>query len=340
MRISKNPYMTLNDCQKIAEDATLVTDLIKKAVQLNRASQCYKKMNNTERYQELKKAAINVFQKKAEVEDPYERSLFLSYEALCWICIGDLEKAKELTTNAFKFLESGSRFKESPIVNFTEFLATKEVDKAQEIWKNIYMFFSQGIVELLEEAFITVNPASEPPIFGKTITFSKRWNVILIGKGEEPEKDWNLVFYDAHEALDEKLVLKKEFVDDLLEKVKEIKKYHFIRNIRSVTTSTGEDFSDKALFIILATSAEKKLKFGILLGSLKDGGVHLIALWPEAFAQAVVSDREIIGAFITRSVKEPEWFADLNVLSLISNEGKLQVGELPDEKESLPEYFT
>ena len=333
--------MITGDCQKIAEAARQETDLIKKAMQLNKSSQCYKKRdNNTEQYEALKKEAINAFREKADkFEDPHEKSLFLSYEALCWICLGELEKATELANKALKLLESKPIFKEIPIVNFTKFLATKEVEKAQEIWKSLYMNFSQGIVELLEEAFIIVNPASEPPMLGKPLTFSKRWTILLKGKSDEPEKVWTLDFFDAHEALKQKLVLKKEFVDDLLAKVKEVEYYHFIKNIRKVSTSTGEDFSDKALFIVLATSAEKKLRFGLLLGTLKDGGVQVVGLWPEAFAQAIGTDEGIIGAFITRSVKEPEWFSDLNILTFIPADGAKEGGS-NDEKEFPPEYFT
>ncbi|NVM54239.1 MAG: hypothetical protein HWN66_11105 [Candidatus Helarchaeota archaeon] len=334
--------MTLDECKRIAKEAAQETDLIKQGVAFNKASQCYKKNDDADQYQAMKKKAIQIFQKKAEkFDDPYEKSLFHSYEALCWICLGELKKAEELVDELFKLNDTESGSKISPIVNFTKHLAIKEVEKAQELWKNIHQFFSQGIIELLEEAFIAINPSSEPPVVEKLPKFYKTWTVLLAGKDStDLQKDWTLVFYDAHDLFEEQVVLKKNYLEDLLAQVKQLQHYHFIRNMRSVTSSSGDDLSKKALFIILGTSAEKKLKFGMLLGSLTEGGVHIFGLWPEAFAHAVYTDESIIGAFITRSVKNPDWFADLNVLAFLAPEGEPQKDELPESEETLPGYFT
>ncbi len=214
------------------------------------------------------------------------------------------------------------------------------MEKAEELWKEIDQYFSYGIIDLLKEAFITVNPSHNPPAVEKPIIFLKVWTVLLAGKDpNDPQKDWTLIFYDIHEFFEENLVLKKKFLEDLLDQVKKVEHYHFIRNMRSITSSSGDDLSDKALFIILATTSDKKLKFGMLIGTLKNGNLHVIALWPEIFAQAVIKDESIIGAFITRSIQNPDWFKDLNVLGFLSDEKESGERVKPGEEEPLPGYF-
>ncbi|NVM29818.1 MAG: hypothetical protein HWN65_13320 [Candidatus Helarchaeota archaeon] len=334
--------MTKDDCKRIAEQAAQETNLVKRGVLFNKASQCYKENEEAEQFKAIKMKAIDIFhQIFEETEDPYEKSLFSAYEALCWVCLEEFETATGIMDVIMNINKPEPTFKVPPLVNFTYHLARKEIEKAEELWKEIYLHFSHGIIDLLKEAFITVNPSSEPPVIEKPVIFSKIWTILFAGKDpNDPQKDWTLTFYDVHDFFEDKVVLNKKYMDDLLDQVKELEHYRFIRNMRSVTSSSGEDLTSKAMFICLATSSEKKLKFGMLLGTLKDGGVHVIGLWPEAFAQAVVKDEDIIGAFITRSVKNPEWFSDLNVLSFITDEKKPEEEEIAEGEDALPGYFT
>ena len=202
--------------------------------------------------------------------------------------------------------------------------------------------FSEGIIELLKEAYITVNPSSEPPILKKPIKFSRIWKVTMAGKSREEKEDWTITFFDAKEMFGQEVILKAEFMDDLFEKLKEVKQYHFVQNVRSVLSSSGDDLSKKALYILLATSDEKNLKFGVILGQIKDGGLHVIALWPESLAQAISVDKDIFYSFINRIIKKSDWFSDMNVVTFLPDEtGKnKEKKELPDEPSTLPDYYT
>lgn len=331
-----------DECQQIRIQAEKEADLIKKALLFDRASRYCKKNVRPEEYEENKRTAIELFQKKGELfDDPYEKSLYMCYEALCWICLKQLDVADEIIKKARVLLEGKKPPKVSPILLFVDFLIKNELENAQNAWSDIYPYFIDGIVELLKEAFITVNPSGKPPVTEKPLELTAAWSIFLTGKEpDDPEKDWTLIFYDTKEIFEEKLILKKQYMDDLLDKVKEQEHYHFIRNIRTVISSTGENLSDKALFIILATGKEKPIKFGILLGSLKDGGMHTIALWPKLFAQAVAQDAKIVSAFISRSIQNPEWFSDLNLLTFLpSDEEEKQKGQA-DIGKKLPEYYT
>ena len=134
--------MTNNNCNSRAEEAARETNLVKRGVAYNKASQCYKKNDEIEQYKLMKEKAIEAFQKEAtKVEDPYEKSLIASYEALCWICLGELENAKALIDKNIELYEKASNYTPPPILNFIKNLASKEVEKAEAIWKDIYQNF-------------------------------------------------------------------------------------------------------------------------------------------------------------------------------------------------------
>ncbi len=335
--------MEKDNCKEIVEEAQRETNFVKKAVAFNNASRCYKKINDLEQYKLMKEKAIEIFHQEGEkITDYYEKALIFSYEALCLICLKQFEKVKALLKQIEEMKEKNSEFMPPLIVDFVSYLVNQEVDKAENLWKELYQGFSPGIINLMEEAFITINPDSTPPTIKKEIHISRTWLITFAGKSYEPKDDWNLTFYDATELFKSKLILKSEFIDDLIDTIKKEKHYHFVQNIRSVVSSSGEDFSNKAIEVILATSAEKKLKFGILLGHLKDGGLHVLAIWPEALAKAVGTDKDIFGAFITRLVESPEWFSDVNLITYISEEAETPTmkKDLPTKSTGLPGYYT
>jgi hypothetical protein len=73
-----------------------------------------------------------------------------------------------------------------------------------------------------------------------------------------------------------------------------------------------------------------------MLGSLKEGGLHVIAIWPEAFAQAISENNDILFGFMTRLVKDPQWFLDVNILSFLEGEDE---AETKEEGHLAPNYF-
>ena len=337
--------MSKDNCDSLAEKAALEPNFVKRGIVYNKASQCYKKNNELDKYKLMKEKAIEAFQSESKrIKDPYEKALIISYEASCWICLERFENAKTILKSAktlFSLYRTSKTPTPNPILDFTDFLASKELEKAENLWKNIHQNFSEGIVELLEEAFSVVNPSLEPPKLEKPLKFSKVWKISMEGSNEK-QKQWSISFFDAKEIFDETIVLKPEFLDDLFEKLRENDHYHFIQNILSATSSIGEDLTSKALYIILATSKAKELKFGIMLGRLKEGGLYLIALWPEALAQAIGVDGTIFTAFLNRIIDDPEWFSDINILTVLpNNEGTREEREgLSDNSYHLPDFYT
>jgi tetratricopeptide (TPR) repeat protein len=331
--------MTQEDGKKKAEYAAEEADLIKKAMAYNESSQYYEEEEDLEQYKIMKEKAIETFgSKAAQLEDSYEKALVCSYQALCWICLEEYENAKVVLNDISDLQNNNCDFIPPAIFNFAQYLAMEEVEKAERLWRDIHDQFHPNIVKLLEEAFVRVNPKSEPPRIKEPVELTMEWVIVMAGKGGDVREDWKLIFYDASQIFNTKMILKREFMDDLIKKVEDLDHYHFVKSIRTVTSPSGEDFSEKAIDIVLATSAEKELKFGVIFGHLKDGGVHILGVWPKAFAEAMYEDNEIIGAFITRLIKQPDWFADINLITYLSKGGNVKEGKLKKGVDS--SYYT
>ena len=140
---------------------------------------------------------------------------------------------------------------------------------------------------------------------------------------------------DASEIVEKELLLKPEFLKDLLETMKDLKHYRFLRIIRTIVSPGNVDLTNKAIYLILATSTEKNLKFGIMLGCVKGGSLHLIAIWPETFAQVLSENQEILFGFVTRLIKDPHWFLDVNILTCLDSED-----EVTEKGHISPDYYS
>ncbi len=304
-------------CDNLATESEHETNLVKKGISYTKAGQCYKNNNQMEQFKlMLEKAGEAFHQEAARMEDPYEKALITSYEALCWIRLEKFEEAQALVAKSIELSAKEPKCPLPPILEFVKYLATKEVLKAEQYWKDMYENFADGIIELLKEAFISINPSAEPPTIRKSLKLSVTWEVIMKGK---EEADWTVTFYDVQETFEEKIILRKEFLEDLSNNMKSLKHYRFLQIIKSIISSKGDDLTNKLIFIILATSADKKLKFGVMFGQLQEGDLHVFALWPESLIQAISLDRNIFSAFISRLIQNPEWFSDVNLVTRLSS---------------------
>ncbi|MHA1264496.1 MAG: hypothetical protein ACTSRS_04595 [Candidatus Helarchaeota archaeon] len=334
--------MPSKEFKELLDAAGNESDLIKKAILYDKISRHPKVKSSPEEYKNYKKRAIKLFHEKGEIfNDIFEKTLYMSYEALCWICLGKGATAKEIVKNAFALFKLEPNRTPPKILIFTNFILENQLDKAEDLWPELHQTFTGGIVELMEETFKFSNPRKEPPRREKIIKFSKTWEIKLAGKEpKNPKEDWILTFFDTREIFEKKLVIKENYFLDLIKKIKEIEHYHFTRGLKTIKSSTGEDITDKALIVVLATSKEKKLKFGLLLGALKQSGYYPIGVWPASFAQASAQDRKIIEGFLSKSIGNPAWFSDLTLVTSLLTESHKEKNIQIDEKRDLPEYYT
>ncbi len=325
----------VTDCKKLEEVAAAEPNLIKRGIAFNQVSQSCKGINEAE-HSLLKQRAIESFHSAAEqLDDAYEKTLIQAYEALCWISLKNMKKAKDLVSEGFTLCKNAS-IKPPLIIQFADSLITQKVADAEKMWAEISQDFQQGIIELLKEAFCTVNPSQESPCPKKKREITKKWQITLVGKDrEDPTQDWTLDLVDASEIIEKELLLKPEFLKDLLETMKDLKHYRFLRIIRSIISPGNQDLTNKTIYLLLATSTEKNLKFGTMLGSLKGGSLHLIAIWPETFAQVISENQEILFGFVTRLIKDPHWFLDVNILTYLDSED-----EVTEKGHLSPDYYS
>ncbi len=141
----------------------------------------------------------------------------------------------------------------------------------------------------------------------------KTWNIVLQREEKGTFHDWSISFTDAAEYVGD-LALSERYKDDLIDQIKRNSHYYFMRNIKSVKSSTNDDFSKSSVGLILATTANDNIKFGFLFEDLKLRGLKIIALWPEHFANACKEDPDIHKIFIVRLVQNPEFFSNVSVI--------------------------
>ena len=217
-----------------------------------------------------------------------------------------------------------------------EIVANIKTDDLEILFRMDSGYFDEGIIDLLTVAFCTINPSTKPPCLTEKPAIVKKWTIVLVGKERDDRtQDWTLEFIDADSVLEKELIFEPEFMKDLLEQMKNAKNYRFLRIIQTIISSENEDLTDKAVYLILATSAEEKLKIGVMFGSLKEGGLHVIAIWPEAFAQAIADNNDILFGFLTRLVKDYQWFLEVNILSFVESEE----AEIKERGSIPPDYY-
>lgn len=326
----------VTDCERLAELAAAEPNLIKRGIAFDQASKFCKEAKKVKQSQLMKQKAIEAFHSAAEqIDDPYEKTLIYAYEALCWISLKNLDAARDIVNKGIELCKDAS-IKPPLIIQFTETLISQKIDDAEKIWAEISQDFQESIIELLKEAFCAVNPTQQPPCSKKRRRITKTWRITLTGKDpDDIQQDWTMELADASEVIEKELLLKPEFIKDLLETMKNQKHYRFLHIIRHIISSENIELTDKIIYLLLATSAEKKLKFGAMLGCREGGSLHLIALWPETFAQVVSENNEILFAFVTRLIKEPHWFLDVNVLTYLDSEN-----EITEKGHTLPDYYS
>lgn len=119
------------------------------------------------------------------------------------------------------------------------------------------------------------------------------WKVILEGSSTIEDDDLELEFFDTSNILGEP-TLERQFLDTLVSNSKTQENYSVFANIKKITSESGEDMTGNAIWVLLGIVRENSQRVGLLLGSLIDGGVHIIGCWPSTFADQLRSDVSLI----------------------------------------------
>ncbi|MCD6491161.1 MAG: hypothetical protein ACP6IQ_07775 [Candidatus Njordarchaeia archaeon] len=132
----------------------------------------------------------------------------------------------------------------------------------------------------------------------------KKWKVIFEGESPGAADDFTLEFVDIRDIMGKTLGLKREAIEIINDKIKNLDNYHAIGNIKEIVGPEGEDIIEEACIALLAID-QKDLRFGFLFAFI-DNEITLLALWPEGYANAVKEDVKLLSGVIYYMVEKPE----------------------------------
>ena len=139
------------------------------------------------------------------------------------------------------------------------------------------------------------------------------WKIVFEASEEGPDDDLTLEFVDASEIIGE-LVLNETFIDHIVQNAKIYDTYSIFRNVKSIESDSGEDLTGRAIWALLGITEETSDKIGFLLGSLRDGGHHVVALWPDDFANRVREETDIWKELIQKFGDDPDFWKQVDLI--------------------------
>ena len=119
------------------------------------------------------------------------------------------------------------------------------------------------------------------------------WKLTLEGAESSVEDDLELEFIDTSNILGEPTI-ERQFIDDIIRNAKKYENYSIFRNLKRIISDTGKEMTGMAIWCLMGIVQENSQRVGLLLGSLIEGGVHIIAAWPTTFADQLRSDINLI----------------------------------------------
>lgn len=129
------------------------------------------------------------------------------------------------------------------------------------------------------------------------------WEVTL--SGETPDSEIKIAFTDASEIFENTIGVNDIFIHKLLDLIKENENYSIYTGIKKVVSPSGEDKSDRALFILVGED-KHEVKFAILLGQVDEKTWIIVGFWPDAFAEACKEHNEILESILQSVLFNPD----------------------------------
>ena len=139
------------------------------------------------------------------------------------------------------------------------------------------------------------------------------WRLTLEGAVEGDEDDLELEFIDISNILGEPTI-ERQFIDTILLNSQNYDNYSVFRNLKKVVSDTGKDMSGLAIWALMGIVRENSQRIGLLLGSLMDGGVHIIAAWPSTFADQLRGDTTIIDIVLDNFGSDPTFWKQVDLI--------------------------
>ena len=139
------------------------------------------------------------------------------------------------------------------------------------------------------------------------------WTLILEGGSESDDDDLELQFIDTSNIMGEPTI-ERSFVDKMINLSKNLENYSVFRNLKKITSDKGEDMTGHAIWALLGIVKENSQRIGLLLGALAEGGIHIIAAWPESFADQLRSDVSLLDNVLDNFVTRPDFWTQVDLI--------------------------
>jgi len=139
------------------------------------------------------------------------------------------------------------------------------------------------------------------------------WKLTLEGASDETEDDLELEFIDTSNILGEPTI-ERQFIEDIIRNCRTYDNYSVFRNVKKIISDNGKDMTGMAIWCLLGIVNENSQRVGLLLGSLIEGGVHIIAAWPTTFADQLRSDINLIDIVMDNFSRNPSFWKQVDLI--------------------------
>ncbi|MDH5401515.1 MAG: hypothetical protein OEY49_03400 [Candidatus Heimdallarchaeota archaeon] len=139
------------------------------------------------------------------------------------------------------------------------------------------------------------------------------WKLTLEGSDEGEDDDLKLTFVDTSNILGEPKI-ERQFIDTIIKNTKKYDHYSIFRNLKKIISDKNEDMTGLAIWALLGIVKEKSQRVGLLLGSLAEGGVHIIAAWPSSFTDQLRADVSLLDVVLDKFISDPSFWTQVDLV--------------------------
>lgn len=139
------------------------------------------------------------------------------------------------------------------------------------------------------------------------------WKLTLEGSTEGTDDDLELIFLDTSNIIGEPTI-ERTFVDRIINLSRNSDNYSVFRNLKKIISDKGEDMTGHAIWALLGIVKENSQRVGLLLGALDSGGVHIIAAWPDSFADQLRSDVSLLDVVLDNFTSRPDFWKQVDLI--------------------------
>lgn len=140
-----------------------------------------------------------------------------------------------------------------------------------------------------------------------------KWIITLEGAEASEDDDMELHFTDTSNIFGEPTI-QRSFLDKVISLTRQEEHYSVFRNLKKVISDKGEDLTGMAIWTLLGIVRENSQRVGLLLGSLAEGELHIMAAWPETFADQLRADDSLLDVVLDSFVRNPGFWKQVDLI--------------------------